>query len=63
MRLLWVVKREMPEAFLVVLVGFFSIARRHGKGSTLLAVQLRRMWGHSVLWAGEGLDVRTSTAC
>ena len=56
----WVLEHEAREAFSVVLTVYISTALRVGKGSTLVAETLRRTCAHGVLWAREGLDVRTS---
>ena len=55
----WALEHEAREACFVVLAFFSSIARRLGSISTLVAEKLRRACGHSVLWAREGLGVRT----
>ena len=47
-------------AFSVVLTVYISSAFRVGKGSTLVTETLRHTCAHGVLWAREGLDVRTS---
>ena len=56
----WAMEHEVHEAFSVVLTVYISTALRLGKGSTFVAETLRRTCVHGVLWAREGLDVRTS---
>ena len=59
MGLLQALEHEALEASFVVLFFFYSIARRFEKSSTLVTEKLRRTCGHDVLWAREGLEVRT----
>ena len=60
MELLQALEHEALEALFVVLFFcFYSIARRFEKSSTLVTEKLRRTCGHGVLWAREGLEVRT----